>query len=289
MNLQTTNQLRSPVYFDRMINGFDAGTTGRHAHLGHWNLLENGRPDVSNDDDSAVFARAQSRLNSEMIRLAKVTSGTQILDVACGLGGLIQNLNDAFTDVDLTGINIDVRQLEICQRLQSTNANALRWQEADACDLPFAAATFDTVFCIEAMFHFASRERFLDEARRVLKPGGVLVLTDIVLVPDDRMPMFCFDAILNDGYGPWPDPWCENGDAGSLLKSKAAWTNIEQHDATKNTLPSYDFIVPHGGASNSSHRDPNDIAARSAMMLHWLHANQLLRYEYVSAVAGASS
>jgi MPBQ/MSBQ methyltransferase len=286
MTLQTTSEPRSPVYFDRMIDAFHAGTTGRHAHLGHWNLRDDGTADDYGTEDPNAFARAQSRLNSEVIRMASVAPGTRILDVACGFGGLIQTLDELLTNADLTGINIDIRQLEICQRLPSVNDNALRWQEADACDLPFADATFDTLFCIEAMFHFASREQFLAETRRVLKPGGVLVLTDVVLLQDDRMPSFCFDAILNDGYGPWPDPWCESGDATTLLKSSGNWTDIARIDATQNTLPSYGYIAPQ---HVRDHHAPNDVAARSALLLQWLHTNQLLRYEYVSATVGAKS
>ncbi|APZ91651.1 class I SAM-dependent methyltransferase [Fuerstiella marisgermanici] len=285
MNLETTSIARPPVYFDRMIDAYYAGRIGRHAHLGHWDEPDESLAIGPQAVDSDAFEMAQARMNAEMIRMAHLTAGTRILDVACGFGGLIETLDDRLTDVDLAGVNIDIRQLEICQRLQSINGNALRWQEADACDLPFADETFDTLFCIEAMFHFASRERFLAEARRVLKPGGRLVLTDVVLLQDDRMPSFCFDAILNDGYGPWPDPWCELGDAATLIESSGTWEDIRQVDATQNTLPSYKFIAPR---HEHNHRAPQDVAARSAMLLHWLHANHLLRYDYISAVAGVS-
>jgi SAM-dependent methyltransferase len=46
-------------------------------------------------------------------------------------------------------------------------------------DLPFSDASFDTVCCIAALNHIPEREGFLQEARRVLRPHGRLVLTMI--------------------------------------------------------------------------------------------------------------
>jgi ubiquinone/menaquinone biosynthesis C-methylase UbiE len=46
---------------------------------------------------------------------------------------------------------------------------------ARAEDLPWRDATFDRVFCVNALHHFADREKFFAEARRVLKPGGGLL------------------------------------------------------------------------------------------------------------------
>jgi ubiquinone/menaquinone biosynthesis C-methylase UbiE len=41
--------------------------------------------------------------------------------------------------------------------------------------LPWRDATFDRVFCVNALHHFADRVRFFAEARRILKPGGALM------------------------------------------------------------------------------------------------------------------
>jgi ubiquinone/menaquinone biosynthesis C-methylase UbiE len=54
-------------------------------------------------------------------------------------------------------------------------APSARLVQARAEDLPWRDATFDRVFCVNALHHFADRARFFAEARRVLKPGGGLL------------------------------------------------------------------------------------------------------------------
>ena len=54
-------------------------------------------------------------------------------------------------------------------------APAARLVRARAEDLPFPDASFDRLFCVNALHHFADRVRFFAEARRVLKPGGGLL------------------------------------------------------------------------------------------------------------------
>ena len=49
------------------------------------------------------------------------------------------------------------------------------WSRARAEELPWRDASFDRVFCVNALHHFADRARFFAEARRVLRPGGGLL------------------------------------------------------------------------------------------------------------------
>ncbi len=83
--------------------------------------------------------------------------------------------------MDLTGLNIDARQLAAAEaQTKPANGNKIGWVEADACRLPFEDNSFDRVLAVECIFHFPSREKFLAEAARVLKPGGYLAVSDFV-------------------------------------------------------------------------------------------------------------
>ena len=54
-------------------------------------------------------------------------------------------------------------------------APGARLVRARAEDLPWRDATFDRIFCVNALHHFSDRDRFFAEARRILRPGGGLL------------------------------------------------------------------------------------------------------------------
>ena len=278
-----------PAYFERIVASYHDGNKNRCAHLGHWDSVAKEITHSRSSDaasppliSAGEFQAAQQRLDEQMIRLAQLNHGQSVLDVGCGLGGLIERINEHWSGMELTGLNVDPEQLDICHRIRPQSGNSLRWQEGDACQLPFEDQIFDRVFCVEAMFHFPSRRKFLAEVFRVLKPGGRFVSSNIVLldVPHvESFPRFAVAAILNDGYGPWPDPWCNHGSMSSLC-DELGFRELTRIDATSNTLPTYDFIVPR--RFDDDH-DPGDSATRAALMLRWLHRSSALRYEYFAA------
>jgi len=110
-----------------------------------------------------------------------------ILDVACGLGASTQRLTRSWPATAISAINISPAQLDAAQ----ARAPDCSFRVMDATKLDFPDGYFAAVICVEAAFHFDTRDKFLAEAFRVLKPGGVLVLSDILF---RAMPKAVFEA-----------------------------------------------------------------------------------------------
>ena len=231
-----------PPYFAGLIAARRAGAVGRDVHLGFWD----DPPALTAPAMPREFDDAQVRLSERIVDRIAPCCGQAVLDVACGFGGTLAVLDRRCDGITMTGLNIDVRQLALCRDAVRRPSNHLALVQADACAMPFKSATFDCVVCVEAMFHFASRQRFLGEAARVLRPGGVLALTDILFrLPDATAGMHpaTIAAIIRREYGPWPELWIEPQSIQSAA-TQAGLTVMDYQDWSAATLPSYRTIAP---------------------------------------------
>ena len=133
------------------------------------------------DGDAAEAPIAVRRLVETMA--ADLPSGGTILDVGNGLGAQDPVIAQQSRPRRMVAINITESQL-IAGRDHLREAGALP-VNADATRLPIRDDAADGLISVEAAFHFPSRARFLAEAARVLRPGGVLTFSDI---PTQRLP-----------------------------------------------------------------------------------------------------
>lgn len=112
-----------------------------------------------------------------------------LLNVGASTGIMDNYLADHFKSV--TGIDID--DTAIAHANRTYRKDNLRFQVADALELPFADGRFDVVVCSQVYEHVPDAGRMFDEIFRVLAPGGVCYLTAnnrlMLMEPHYRLPL----------------------------------------------------------------------------------------------------
>lgn len=126
--------------------------------------------------DDSPFAR---RPASTLAWLEPLHPGMVVLDVACGAAHASEVAAPHVRQV--VGIDLTPALLAIgADRLRAAGIDNVLLQEGHAAALPFVDASFDLVFCRTALHHFPAPERCIAEMARVCRPGGRVVLSDMI-------------------------------------------------------------------------------------------------------------
>lgn len=98
----------------------------------------------------------------------------RVLEVAAGTGVVTRALAKALP-AQVAIVATDLNQPMLDQAVVLGTARPVEWRQADAMQLPFEDASFDAVVCQFGVMFFPDKAKALAEARRVLRPGGVLI------------------------------------------------------------------------------------------------------------------
>ncbi|MCA1668408.1 MAG: methyltransferase domain-containing protein [Thermomicrobia bacterium] len=126
---------------------------------------------------SPIFAQGHDL--QLMVEAAAPTAAMRVLDVGCAAGHTALAFAPHVHDVIGVDLSRDML-VEATRQAAARGVTNVRWEEASAAALPYADATFDIVACRLVAHHFPSLAPPLTEMTRVAKPGGQLLIVDII-------------------------------------------------------------------------------------------------------------
>src|SRR5215207_1701859 len=117
-----------------------------------------------------LFAPYAADLVNRLVSLAP----SRVLEVAAGTGVVTRAMASTLPG-SVSIVATDLNQAMLDHAAAVGTKRTVEWRQADATRLPFPDASFDAVACQFGAMFFPDKPKAFSEARRVLKPGGVLL------------------------------------------------------------------------------------------------------------------
>ncbi|MBN1252223.1 MAG: class I SAM-dependent methyltransferase [Bacteroidales bacterium] len=134
-------------------------------------------------DEITEYSQAVKTLINRILKYEKPLNSGTVLNVACGYGSETVEIYKKIHPEKIIAIDITDSHIQFAKhQISSLNlSDKIDFEKMDACKLNFPAESFDYVIGIEGPAHFNTREIFLRKAYEMLKPKGVLLLSDIIV------------------------------------------------------------------------------------------------------------
>ncbi|HEX7166952.1 MAG TPA: methyltransferase domain-containing protein, partial [Acidimicrobiales bacterium] len=113
-----------------------------------------------------------------LLAAADLRPGQRVLDVACGTGVVARLAAERVGPTGaVTAIDVAADMIDVARATAAPESPTIEWHVGDAMSLPFADEQYDVVTCQMGLMFMEDRAAAVAEMRRVLVPGGRVVVT----------------------------------------------------------------------------------------------------------------
>lgn len=150
--------------------------------------------------NNPVRAFIQDRIEMQRIRqLVQLEKDLVILEIGCGNGNGTKLIKKYFEPKKIVAIDLDPKMIKIAKK-NNTNPSIL-FSVGDAANLTsIPDKSFDAIFDFGIIHHIPNWKNCLQELKRVLKPGGQLILEDLSIETFTKGVGNAYRAILDHPY-----------------------------------------------------------------------------------------
>lgn len=155
----------------------------------------------SSQEQERLIQQARYWREELILRDLNYQAGESLLEIGCGAGAVLGILGQTFPDLKLAGIDLEQKQIEYAKvYLSRLNLADVDLRVGDAITLPWADNQFDRIYAMWFLEHLPNPLKVLQEAKRVLKPGGTITLTEtdyrtILISPESSDYRYLMDSL----------------------------------------------------------------------------------------------
>ena len=148
--------------------------------------------------------RLVERVIAELDAMDDAWNDHRLLDLGCGRGGTAAHLAATY-EVAVVGVDLVAYNVALASRQTAHVTPRPRVLTGDATNLPFADDAFSAGVAIDTIVYMPDKRGVFDELERVIEPGGVCVISDLLASPESETG----DPALSQFATDWdmPTPW----------------------------------------------------------------------------------
>ncbi|MBF5043383.1 methyltransferase domain-containing protein [Aggregicoccus sp. 17bor-14] len=195
------------------------------------------------EDGVRHYEAAAENLVRRLAHWGALDEDSVLADVACGTGAQDVLLAREFRPRVIHAVDVTWGHVEAGRRrvARAGLEGQVHLHHGSATALPFAPACFTHVLGVEGPVHFDTRERFLQEAFRVLEPGGTLLLADYCAQRELRQGSRADRLVLKLICRGWHIPWenCDTQEDYVHKLQRTGFTAVQVQRVGALTYPGY--------------------------------------------------